>query len=32
MESEIFIAALVSPTIIIIGLLLGFVLLKVQGE
>nr|ARW69344.1 cytochrome b6-f complex subunit 7 [Polysiphonia sp.] len=32
MSSEIAIAAFVSPFMILIGLILGFVLLKVQGE
>nr|YP_009122187.1 cytochrome b6-f complex subunit 7 [Vertebrata lanosa]AJH65945.1 cytochrome b6-f complex subunit 7 [Vertebrata lanosa] len=32
MLSEIITAALVSPVIILTGLVLGFVLLKVQGE
>nr|YP_009397666.1 cytochrome b6-f complex subunit 7 [Dipterosiphonia australica]ARW66852.1 cytochrome b6-f complex subunit 7 [Dipterosiphonia australica] len=32
MLSEIITAAFISPLMIIIGLVLGFVLLKVQGE
>nr|WGH13092.1 cytochrome b6-f complex subunit 7 [Echinothamnion sp.] len=32
MVSEIATAAFISPLMIIIGLILGFVLLKVQGE
>nr|YP_009395196.1 cytochrome b6-f complex subunit 7 [Bryothamnion seaforthii]ARW63964.1 cytochrome b6-f complex subunit 7 [Bryothamnion seaforthii] len=32
MVSEILIAAIISPFMIIIGLVLGFVLLKIQGE
>nr|ARW68322.1 cytochrome b6-f complex subunit 7 [Chondria sp. (in: red algae)] len=32
MASEIFSTALVSSTMIMIGLALGFVLLKIQGE
>nr|YP_009654391.1 cytochrome b6-f complex subunit 7 [Pleurostichidium falkenbergii]QCH39678.1 cytochrome b6-f complex subunit 7 [Pleurostichidium falkenbergii] len=32
MVSEIANAALISPLMIIVGLLLGFILLKIQGE
>nr|ARW60627.1 cytochrome b6-f complex subunit 7 [Polysiphonia sp.] len=32
MVSEIISAAFISPLMIIIGLILGFVLLKIQGE
>ena len=32
MLSEIITAALISPLMILIGLVLGFVLLKIQGE
>nr|YP_009395403.1 cytochrome b6-f complex subunit 7 [Polysiphonia infestans]ARW64383.1 cytochrome b6-f complex subunit 7 [Polysiphonia infestans] len=32
MSSEIITASIVSPLMIIIGLVLGFVLLKIQGE
>nr|YP_009398276.1 cytochrome b6-f complex subunit 7 [Thaumatella adunca]ARW67462.1 cytochrome b6-f complex subunit 7 [Thaumatella adunca] len=32
MVSEIFITAIISSLMIMIGLLLGFILLKIQGE
>jgi len=32
MSSEIITAALISPLMILVGLILGFVLLKIQGE
>ena len=32
MSSEIITAAVISPLMILIGLVLGFVLLKIQGE
>nr|WGH13883.1 cytochrome b6-f complex subunit 7 [Lophurella pseudocorticata] len=32
MVSEIAIAAFISPLIILIGLVLGFILLKIQGD
>ena len=32
MVSEIFITALISPVLIMLGLALGFILLKIQGE
>nr|YP_009394779.1 cytochrome b6-f complex subunit 7 [Polysiphonia elongata]ARW63341.1 cytochrome b6-f complex subunit 7 [Polysiphonia elongata] len=32
MSSEIITAATISPLMILIGLILGFVLLKIQGE
>nr|QVQ56767.1 cytochrome b6-f complex subunit 7 [Erythrocystis saccata] len=32
MSSEIIIAAVISPLMILCGLVLGFVLLKIQGE
>nr|YP_009399328.1 cytochrome b6-f complex subunit 7 [Kapraunia schneideri]ARW68934.1 cytochrome b6-f complex subunit 7 [Kapraunia schneideri] len=32
MSSEILTAAIISPLMILVGLILGFVLLKIQGE
>lgn len=32
MSNEIFVSAIISSTLILIGLILGFALLKIQGE
>lgn len=32
MNNEIFVSAIISSTLILIGLILGFALLKIQGE
>lgn len=32
MQNEIFLTAIISSTLILLGLMLGFILLKIQGE